>query len=149
MGCRLWGCTELGHDWSNLAADLIKVDWKKAWIYSKLFLVRDIWGQIECMWQLTHKEIHFLFVQVVYLNLNLSVYFSHSVVSDSLGPHAVQHTRLPCSSQTPGDYSNSGRLSQWCHPNISSSCPILLPPSILPSIRGFSSESVLCIRWSK
>ena len=58
------GSHGVGHDWSNLAAaaDLIKVDWKKAWTYSKLFLVRDVWGQMERMWQLTHKKIHFLFV---------------------------------------------------------------------------------------
>ena len=70
-------------------------------------------------------------------------------MSDSSWPHELQHVRLPCSSQTPGDYSNSCRSNQWCHPNISPSCPILLPPSILPSIRDFSSESVLCIRWPK
>ena len=45
--------------------------------------------------------------------------FSHSVVSDSLRPHGLQHTRLPCPSPTPRDYSNSCPLSQWCHPTIS------------------------------
>ena len=50
-----------------------------------------------------------------------SVQFSHSVVSDSLWPHGLQHTRLPCPSLTPGAYSNSCPLSQWCHPTISSS----------------------------
>ena len=44
-----------------------------------------------------------------------------SVVSDSLWPHGLQHTRPPCSSPTPGLYSNSCPLSQWCHPTISSS----------------------------
>ena len=47
--------------------------------------------------------------------------FSHSVVSDSLRPHGLQHTRPPCPSPTPGVYSNSCPLSQWCHPTISSS----------------------------
>ena len=47
--------------------------------------------------------------------------FSRSVVSDSLWPHGLQHTRPPCPSPTPGVYSNSGPLSQWCHPTISSS----------------------------
>ena len=47
--------------------------------------------------------------------------FSHSVVSDSLRPHGLQHTRLPCPSPTPGACSNSCPLSQWCHPAISSS----------------------------
>ena len=50
------------------------------------------------------------------------VQFSHSVVSNSLQPHGLQHTRLlPCPSPTPGAYSNSCPLSQWCHPTISSS----------------------------
>ena len=42
-----------------------------------------------------------------------SVRFSHSVLSDSLQPHGVQHTRLPCPSPTPGAWSNSCPLSQW------------------------------------
>ena len=44
-----------------------------------------------------------------------------SVVSNSLQPHGLQHARLPCSSPTPGVYSNSCPLSRWCHPTISSS----------------------------
>ena len=50
-----------------------------------------------------------------------SVRFSRSVVSDSLWPHGLQHVRPPCPSPTPGVYSNSCPLSQWCHPSISSS----------------------------
>ena len=50
-----------------------------------------------------------------------SVQFSHSVVSDSLWPHGLQHTRLPCLSPTPGAYPNSCPSSRWCHPTISSS----------------------------
>ena len=50
-----------------------------------------------------------------------SVQFSHSVVSDSLWPHGLQHARPPCPSPSPGVYSNSCPLSQWCHPTISSS----------------------------
>jgi len=47
--------------------------------------------------------------------------FSHSVMSDSLQPHGLQHARLPCPSPTPRVYPNSCPLSQWCHPTISSS----------------------------
>ena len=47
--------------------------------------------------------------------------FSGSVVSDSLLPHGLQHTRLPCPSPTPSACSNSCPLSWWCHPTISSS----------------------------
>ena len=50
-----------------------------------------------------------------------SVQFSCSVMSNSLRPHGLQHSRLPCSSPTPRVYSNSCPLSQWCHPAISSS----------------------------
>ena len=55
-------------------------------------------------------------------------------MSDSLWPHESQHTRPPCPSSTPGVYSNSCPLSQWCYPDISSSvvpfsCPQSLPAS--------------------
>ena len=50
-----------------------------------------------------------------------SVQFSHSVVSDSLWPHESQHARPPCPSPTPGVYPNSGPLTWWCQPAISSS----------------------------
>ena len=76
-----------------------------------------------------------------------SVQFSHSVMSDSLWLNGLQHTRLPCPSPTPKVYSNSCSLSMWCHPTISSSGrPLLLPPSIFPSLRVFSNESVFRIR---
>ena len=42
-------------------------------------------------------------------------------MTDSLGPHGLQHSRPPCPSPTPGVYSNSCPRSQWCHPSISSS----------------------------
>ena len=40
-------------------------------------------------------------------------------------------------------------LSRCCHPTISSCCPLLLPPSVFPSIRVFSNKSALCTRWPK
>ena len=46
--------------------------------------------------------------------------FSRSVVSNSLQPHGLQHTRLPCPPPTPRACSNSYPLSQWCHPTIKS-----------------------------
>ena len=51
----------------------------------------------------------------------ISVQFSHSVGSDSLRPHRVQHARPPCPCPTPRAGSNSCPLSRWCHPTISSS----------------------------
>ena len=62
--------------------------------------------------------------------------FSHSVVSNSLQPHGLQHTRLPCSSPSPGAYSNSCPLRQWCHPTIS---PSVTPFSCLQSFRASRS----------
>ena len=50
-----------------------------------------------------------------------NVQFSCSVVSDSLRPHGLQHTRPPCPSPAPRACSNSYPLSRWCHPTISSS----------------------------
>ena len=64
-----------------------------------------------------------------------SVQFSRSIVSDSLRPRESQYTRPPCPSPTPGVYTNSCPLSQWCHAAISSSvvpfssCPQSLPAS--------------------
>ena len=75
--------------------------------------------------------------------------FSCSVVSKSLWPHGLQHTRLSCPSPSPGACSNSDPLSRWCHPTILSCSPFLLLPSIFPRIQVFSSESVICIRWPK
>ena len=65
----------------------------------------------------------------------ITVQFSRSVMSDYLQPHGLQHTRPPCPSSTPGVYSNSCPLHQWCHPTISSSvipfssCPQSFPAS--------------------
>ena len=77
-----------------------------------------------------------------------SVQFSYSVVSDYLRPHGLQNTRLPCPSPTRSllkivsieSVMSSNHLN-FCHP--------LLLPSIFPSIRVFSNESVLHIRWPK
>ena len=81
---------------------------------------------------------------------SLSVQFSRSVVSDSLRPHGLQHTRPPCASPTSGVYPNSCPLSWWYHPTIFILWhPLLLLPSIFPSIRVFSNESTLRIRWPK
>ena len=78
------------------------------------------------------------------------VQFSHSVMSNSLQPHESQHARPPCPSPTPGVHSNSCPSSLWCHPAISSpSCPLLLLPPIPPSIRVFSNELTLRMRWPK
>ena len=68
---------------------------------------------------------------------------------DSLQPHEPQHARPPCPSPTPGVYPNPCPLSPWCHPITSSCRPLLILPSVFPSIRVFSNESALHIRWPK
>ena len=80
-----------------------------------------------------------------------TVQFSRSVVSDSLWPHEQQHARPPCPSPTPGVHPNPCPLCRWCHPTMLSH-PLSSPsplPSIFPSIRVFSNESALHIRWPK
>ena len=65
-------------------------------------------------------------------------------------PDEWQHTRPPCQSPTPGVHPNPCPSSQWCHPKHLILCrPLLLLPSIFPSIRVFSNVSVLLIRWPK
>ena len=71
-------------------------------------------------------------------------------MSDSLPPHGLQHTRPPCPSPTPGACSNSCPLSQLMPSNhLILRYPLLLLPSIFPSIKVFSYESVFHIRWPK
>ena len=86
---------------------------------------------------------------------DLEVQFSCSVESDSLQPHGLKHARLSHPSPTPWACSNSCPSSRWwtwwlmpsnhfilCHPRF-------LLPSVFPSIRVFSSELILYIRWPK
>ena len=67
-----------------------------------------------------------------------SVQSSHSVVSDSLRPHELQHTRPPCPSPSLGVHSDSWPSSPWCHPAISSSVvPFSSCPQSLPASESF------------
>ena len=77
-----------------------------------------------------------------------SVQFSRSVLSDSLRPHESQHARPPCPSPTPGVHSESIE-SVMPSSHLILCCPLLLLPSIPPSIRVFSNESALHMRWPK
>ena len=67
-------------------------------------------GSWKCLWNIEPTEHWSL----------ASVQFIHSVVSNSLQPHGLQHARLPCLSPTPRAHWNSCPLSLWCHPTISS-----------------------------
>ena len=76
--------------------------------------------------------------QSIGASASASVQFSRSVVSDSLWPHGLQHTRLPCPSPTPRVYSNTCPLSKWYHPTISSSViPFSYHPHSFPEPGSF------------
>ena len=77
------------------------------------------------------------------------LFFSHSIVSNSLRTHGLQHARHPCPSPYPRGCSNSCPLSWWCHPDILACHLLPLLPSTFPSIRVFSNQLAICIRWPK
>ena len=100
--------------WCTVRAPSIGVQWESA-IYC--------WPEVFCLY---------------------SIQFSHSVVSDSLGPHGLQHPGLPCPSSTLGVYLNSCSLSRWCHSSISSSVvPFFSRLQSLPATGTFP------MRWPK
>ena len=71
-----------------------------------------------------------------------SLHFSHSVMSDSLRPHGLQHARPPCPSWTSGDCSNSYPLSLWYHPTISS---FVIPFS--SCLQSFPASESFLMSW--
>ena len=75
--------------------------------------------------------------------------FSCSVMSNSLRPHESQRARPPCPSSTPRVYSLMSIESVMPSSHLILCCPLLLLPSIPPSIRVFSNESTLRMRWPK
>ena len=83
-----------------------------------------------------HISTYFLIIKMVPSSL---YQFSHSVVSNSLWPHGLQHARLPRPSPSPGACSHSCPLSRWCHPSISS---FVVPFSRLQSFPASGSFPV-------
>ena len=80
--------------------------------------------------------------------MEYSVQFSHSVVSDSLWPHELQHARSPCPSPTPGIRPESCPSSRWCHPAISSSVvPFSSCPQSLPASESFPMSQEVSYYW--
>ena len=76
-----------------------------------------------------------------------SVQFIHSVMSDSLWPHELQHTRPPCPSPTPRVHPNSCPSNWWCHPAILSSViPFSSCPQSLPASESFPRSQLFA--WS-
>jgi len=112
--------------------------YESAFIFSLFCLLDDT-----CKWS------HTVFVFLCLLSLSLIVQFSHSIVSDSLWPLDSSAPGFPVHHQL----SELAQLMsiQLVMPfnHLFLSCPLLLLPSIFPSIRVFANESVLCIRWLK
>ena len=86
---------------------------------------------------------HFLIIwcEVQFISLLHQFSSVQLLISNSLWSHGLQHARLPCPSPTPRVYADSCPLSQWWPSNhLNFCCPLLLPPSIFPSIRVFSKS---------
>ena len=90
-------------------------------------------------------------VAIAFFNRSISsVQFSRSVVYDSLRPHESQHARPPCPSPTPRSSLRLMSIESVMPSSHLTLCrPLLLLPPIPPSIRVFSSESTLRMRWPK
>ena len=88
-------------------------------------------------WSKHHIHQHLLFL------------FNHSVMSGSLWPRGFHQTRLPCPSPSPRACSNSSIELVMPSNHLILYFPLLFLPSIFPSIKVFSNESVLCNRWPK
>ena len=107
--------------------------WRRAWQLTPVFLSGKFHGQ---------RSLESSYSPVSQ--------FSHSIVSDSLGPQGLQHTRLACPSLTPGICSNSLSIELVVPSNhLILCCPLFLLSSIFPSSKVLSNESVLHIRWPK
>ena len=114
--------------WQNVHASVLNLFFKSSFIevkliYNKFHLKYTIWKFLSYMWQWGWWAP---FNQI-----------SRSVVSDTLRPPGLQHTRLPCPSPTPRACSNSCPLSRWRHPTISSSSPLLFLPQSFPASGSF------------
>ena len=84
------------------------------------------------------------------LSRPLLLLFSHWVVSHSLWPHGLQPPRLPCPSTISQSLLKLMSIESMMPSNrLILCCPLLLLPSIFPSIRVFSNESALRIKWPK
>ena len=112
------GSHRVGHDWSDSAAAAAAADAhavRNGTIQKNLS--GDMWATI--VKQRTEELAH---LHTIHWHVQFtSVQFSHSIMSDSLRLHELQHTRPPCPSPSPRVHSNSRSSSQWCHPAISSS----------------------------
>ena len=112
---------------SETIRDLRKIYWAHIWLSPYIQNIQKITLKILQKWKKKRK------IGKRYEQFS-TFQFSHSVMSDSLQPHELQHARPPCLLPTPGIHPNPCLLSPWCHPTISSSvvpfsCPQSFPAS--------------------
>ena len=109
----------------------------------------------EHLWKLKTSKFAYRGITVftmcccAFLMIFSSVQFSRSVMSDSLWPHGLQHARPPCPSPDSRSSPKPTSIESVMPSNHLILCHPLLLPSIFPSIKVFSNESALCIRWPK
>ena len=129
-----WATQRPGWAPSRLFPTSPAMDGKSTYGVLRLFgyLYSILWVE-QLLWRRDISATFQLFLEHFMINI-ISVQFSHSVMSDSLWPHGLQHARPPCPSPTLRACSNLCQLSQWCPPTISSSvvpfsCPQSFPAS--------------------
>ena len=145
-GLQSMGSLRVGHDWATSLWPFTFLHWRRKWQPTPVFLPGESQGRaslVGCrLWGHTESdttEVTYLTLPSCCLSSNIPKcpLFSRKVVSDSLRPHGLQHTRLPYPSLSPRVCSNSCPLSQWCHSTISSSvapfssCPQSFPASVV------------------
>ena len=121
------------------------------WVFSEHTMsapLMPVWlvsaGLIQLHWGLEwgyEFQTHFIHLLLLLL--------SHSVLSNSLWPHGLQHVRFPCPSPSPRACSKLYLSIWWCYLTISSSATLFSFCLVLPSIRVFCNESTVHIRWPK
>ena len=140
-------CKRLGFDpWIQ------KIPWRRKWQPDPVFLLGKFPGQRSLVgYSLWGFKVSDMIKQACARTQTdrQTLLFSHSVMSDSLQPRGLQHSRFSCPSLSSGVCSDSCPRSMMPSNHHILCCPLLLLPSIIPSIRVFSNESALRIRCSK
>ena len=119
----------------------------QTFVYKAMSLLVNMLSRFVIDFLLRSKYLLISWLQSLSTVIFSSVQFSHSVVSDSLWPHELQHARPPCPSPTPRVHSDSCPSSQWCHPAISSSVvPFSSYLQSLPASESFPMSQLFT--WS-
>ena len=95
------------------------------------------------------RQLQRIWTLIIIIWVLSKLLFSHSVVSNTLQPHGLQHARLPCLPLSPSLLKFMFIELVILFNHLILCHPLLLLPSIFPSLRIFSNESAICIRWPK